>query len=133
MKKSKKGAVNGSVISLFLAVIIVVGISILLWYWIRLQKEKFQTDENEVNKSVQITVTPTVTPTPIVLKQGDETYTISQGDHDGPTISEAHFSPLDVKGEPLEITVKVSDASPVVSMKAQLQSDSTLQTIALKN
>lgn len=133
MKSSTKSTVNGHVASLVLAVLFVVGISILTLSWIKLQKEKNQNDTNALTKNDQIRLTPTLTPTPILLKRGDETYTISQGEHEGPIISKARFNPLDVKqGETLEITVEASDVAPVVSMKALLKSDSASQSFALK-
>lgn len=75
---------------------------------------------------------PTPTPTPIQLIQGKETYSVSQGKHAGPNISQVVFDPLDVKkGETLNITITVDDPE-CQTVTAVLQTDKQPQQITFQ-
>lgn len=75
---------------------------------------------------------PTPTPTPIVLPPGKETYSVSQGPHKGPSISQVVFDPLDVhKGQQLTLSVTVGDTTPVTDVTGLLQTDRGKQKFTL--
>lgn len=79
------------------------------------------------------TPTPSSSPTPISLPQGKGVYSVSQGKHQGPSISQVTFDPLDVrKGQKLTITIKATDQTPVTSVTATLQTDSTQNELVFK-
>lgn len=73
------------------------------------------------------TLTPTPTPTPIQLFPDDGlkgTFNVTQGKHAGPIESHIIFDPFDVKkGQPLTITVKLSDTVPISTVAGILQTD----------
>lgn len=78
--------------------------------------------------------TPTPKPTPAPLKPDNGlkgTYQVGMGSHDGPTVSQVVFDPLDVKkGQTLNITVKTNFTSSISSVTAVLTEDSSTQDIA---
>lgn len=75
---------------------------------------------------------PTPTPTPIQLMKGKETYTVSQGAHKGPSISQVVFDPLDVrKGKTLSLEVTVTDTTDVTEVTGTLQTDGGTQGFSL--
>lgn len=72
------------------------------------------------------TPTRTPTPTPIKLPPGKGIYAVSQGKHDGPTISQVSFDPLDVRnGQTLTITLQVANTTPVQTILGTLTMDNT--------
>ena len=80
-----------------------------------------------------IPASPTPTPSPIPLPPGKGVYHVSQGQHQGPTISRVNFDPLDVRsGQKLTIIVKVTDKNPVTSVTAVLQLDQTQKDLVFK-
>lgn len=98
------------------------------------------TDSNRVviTKTLEPNATvapkPTVKPTPIPLKPDNGTkgtYQVGMGAHDGPTITQVIFDPLDVKkGETLNLSVKTNFTSTISSVTAVLTTDNGSQNIS---
>lgn len=83
--------------------------------------------------SVKPTVAPTPKPTPAPLKPDNGlkgTYQVGMGSHDGPTVSQVIFDPLDVKkGQTLNLSVRTSFTSSINSVTAVLTADNSTQNI----
>jgi hypothetical protein len=77
---------------------------------------------------------PTPTPTQLLPDDGVKgTYNVGQGKHDGPTVSQIIFNPLDVKkGQQLEITMKLTNVSPIQEVTGSLQMDNKMQTFTFQ-
>jgi hypothetical protein len=79
------------------------------------------------------TPTPKVSPTPTRLRQGTETYTISQASSErGPKIQQLTLDPHEPKvGASQTISVKVRHTSAVQSVTIDLQTDTKSRTLTL--
>lgn len=74
--------------------------------------------------------TPTPKPTPAPLKQGKETYSISQTQGVRPRIESAEIDPQEPKvGASQKIRVKVSDTAPIKEVTISLKSDNKTTTL----
>jgi hypothetical protein len=98
----------------------------------------WQRQKGEVEIESNVVVAPTKKlpdgsspkPTPIPLTSGAGVYTIGQGKHTGPDITEVVFDPLDVrKGQDLKITIKTSFPTGVTGVSAELQTDNSVKKI----
>lgn len=71
--------------------------------------------------------TPKPTPIPLIPDAGTKgTYKVSQAKHEGPTITEVTFDPLDVqKGQTLKIQVKIKTDVPAEKLAGELQTDNS--------
>lgn len=69
--------------------------------------------------------TPTPTPIPLIPDNGVKgTYQVGMGAHDGPTITQVIFDPLDAKkGQTLNLTVKASFTSAISTLTGTLTTD----------
>lgn len=92
-----------------------------------------------IQKPAFLTLSPkTATPTPIQLRPDDGvkgTYAVSQGKHDGPTVSQIVFDPLDVqKGQRLTVSVKITNTTAVQKVTGLLETDNgTQEAVFTKN
>lgn len=88
---------------------------------------------NTNTKKTTISVKPIPTPTPIQLRPDDGvkgTYNVSQGKHAGPTVTKIVFDPLDAKkGQPLTITARITNATPIQKVTGTLEMDHGLQNV----
>jgi len=120
-------------------------ISITLFFFIKNSSRSDQLVELEIsgsrdNQSSVISPSttspqssPSPSPTPTTLKPDDGvkgTYNISQGKHDGPTISQVIFDPLDAKKDQLlTITLRVLSSTPADKITATLQTDTSTEDL----
>jgi len=67
---------------------------------------------------------PKPSPSPTFLRQGKQSYTISQGDKTVPQITKAIIDPLDPElNQKQTVQIKISHTSPINSVKLKLTSD----------
>lgn len=123
---------------------LVIAIFVLMWTIfqnpLNKQISTIKDTYNQTNQSngligniIKATPKPTPKPTPIPLKPDNGTkgtYQIGQGKHDGPSITQAIFDPLDVqKGQKLTLTVRANNTLAISSLSAVLKEDSSSQNI----
>ncbi len=81
----------------------------------------------DITKSATAKPKATPTPTPIPLRPDDGvkgTYQVGMGQHEGPTVTQVVFDPLDVKkGQTLNLTVKANDTAGVSTLTGVLTTD----------
>jgi len=142
MLPGKKILLQVGVLFLLIALIVFIILKYFRAKIITTEKPVEQTAEQTAENFSQAeppTPTPTPTPTlkpspkPIPLPPGKGVYNVSQGQHQGPSISQVSFDPLDVRsGQELIITAKVADKEPVTSVTAILQLDKTQKNLTFK-
>ncbi|MCG2789885.1 MAG: hypothetical protein L6405_08085 [Actinomycetia bacterium] len=113
--------------------ILVILLGLIVFIVFKYYRSKIITTEKPVEQTAEQQPTPTPTPSPISLPPGKGTYNVSQGKHQGPSISQVSFDPLDVRsGQKLTIIVKATDTAPVTSVTAVLQLDQTQKDLVFK-
>lgn len=144
--KSNNKGISVVIILLFLAVVLA-GAFYLVFKSMPTTPPPTDVDTNVATDSNRVVITKTLTPkatakpvaastpkpTPAPLKPDNGlkgTYQVGMGSHDGPTVSQVVFDPLDAKkGQTLNITIKTSFTSAVSSVTAVLTEDSSTQDI----
>lgn len=139
-----KNFINKGVSSLRLILVILIAAGIGYFLWVEYGQELIRPPSEEEPRDIEIsrvklpspspTPTPNPTPTPKAtpspLKQGKETYTISQTSGVRPRIVLAEIDPHEPKvGESQRIKVWVIDQAPILEVTISLRSDNKTTTL----
>lgn len=130
--QAHKGEETRSNMLLAILILIAVGLGYYVW---RTSTKGLPLFPNKVPRVTEISTTPTpkVSPTPSKLKQGKETYSITQGPAEkGPDITQAVIDPLEPqKGQKVTMTISVNSTKPADSVTIELETDTMKKSYPL--
>lgn len=130
IRKSKSHQITGaggSNIGIYLFILF-----LLIIFGFLLRITPLQSITNFIQHSIPSdrSIIPTPSPTPIQLHTGKGIYQVSQAKHNGPTIFQVVFDPLDVtKGQTVTITTSISSPTGVSFVEGSLKTDNAQQPL----
>ncbi len=136
IKQTNDKGISVIFILLFIAIVLG-GVGYFVWKN-TVPNENFNTADNSQGQQQLIptptsTPTPTAKPSPIPLKPDNGTkgtYQVGMGAHDGPSVTQVIFDPLDVKkGQVLNLAIRASFTSPISTITATITTDGGTQDI----
>lgn len=129
-------AFSSTIVLLLLAILVLGGYVLWTQYPDLLRPDQPQrpSEERGITPTTPEDVEPEEEPrgTPKPIKQGTETYNISQAQSARPKITQATFNPHDPdQGQTQEISIRVLDSAPVNSVSVSIESDNNSRNINL--